>query len=216
MKHYVYYSYEEWGRGYLGVRSCDCDVELDSNYLGSYRDKDFCPTQKIVVAEFETRKEAVAAEILLHDFFDVAVNPKFANLSKATSTGFDKTGVKASKDTLLRMREAQLGKKHTEKTRQKLSEVHIGKTHTEETKKKMSESHTGRIFTEEHKRNISKVRTGVKRPELSEKLAGENNPSFGKKWYVNENGDSCLSHTLPGTGWRLGRKIKSNSFEQNK
>ncbi len=158
----------------------------------------------------------MAAEILLHDFFDVAVNSQFANLSKATSTGFDTTGVKASKETLLKMREAQLGKKHTEKTRQKLSEVHTGKTHSEETKKKMSEAHTGKIFTDEHRRNISKVRTGVKRPELSEKLAGENNPNFNKKWYVNENGDSRLSHTSPGPGWKPGRKMKSNNFEQNK
>ena len=55
--HYTYYSYEEWGRGYFGSRSCDCLPEEDINYFGSFKDKNFKPTQKIILKDdYETRK----------------------------------------------------------------------------------------------------------------------------------------------------------------
>ena len=31
--HYVYYSYEEYGRGYIGSRTCRCLPEEDINYF---------------------------------------------------------------------------------------------------------------------------------------------------------------------------------------
>ena len=46
--HYVYYSYEEFGRGYIGCRTCNCLPEED-DYLGSYHDETFSPTNKIVL-----------------------------------------------------------------------------------------------------------------------------------------------------------------------
>ena len=91
--HYVYHSYEEWGREYIGVRSCNCLPEEDTKYFGSFRDKTFFPTEKTILFVCETRKEAAEIEIELHDFFDVAVNPKFANQAKAVSTGFNTLGV---------------------------------------------------------------------------------------------------------------------------
>jgi len=49
MKHfYVYYSYEEYGRGYIGKRECKYLPEEDVNYFGSFKDKTFKPTQKII------------------------------------------------------------------------------------------------------------------------------------------------------------------------
>jgi len=97
--HYVYHSYEEWGREYIGVRSCDCLPEEDTKYFGSFCDKTFFPTEKTILFVCETREEAMEIEIKLHDFFDVAVNPQFANRSKQTSTKFDTTGVIASPRT---------------------------------------------------------------------------------------------------------------------
>lgn len=85
--HYVYYSYEEWGRGYIGKRSSSCAPD-DDPYLGSFSDKTFRPTQKIVLATFETSKEALEAEIVLHDFYEVHKNPHFANRAKQTSAKF--------------------------------------------------------------------------------------------------------------------------------
>jgi len=78
MHHYVYYSYEEWGRGYIGVRSCHCSPDQDI-YFGSYRDKTFSPTEKIIISEFESRQEAEKAEKTLQEFFSVVKNPHFAN-----------------------------------------------------------------------------------------------------------------------------------------
>ena len=87
--YYTYYSYEEWGRGYIGSRGCYCLPEEDINYFGSFRDKTFKPTQKIILkSDYATREGAYADEIILHDFYDVANNPHFANKSKLNSTKF--------------------------------------------------------------------------------------------------------------------------------
>jgi general stress protein YciG len=87
--HYVYYSYEEYGRGYFGSRTCRCLPEEDVRYFGSFRDKTFNPTQKIILkSDYDTRAEADADEILLHDYFEVDINPHFTNRSRQTSTKF--------------------------------------------------------------------------------------------------------------------------------
>jgi hypothetical protein len=87
--YYTYYSYEEWGRGYFGSRGCKCLPEEDVKYFGSYTDKTFKPTHKIILkSDYATREEAYADEIILHDYYDVANNPHFANQAKASSTKF--------------------------------------------------------------------------------------------------------------------------------
>jgi len=86
--YYTYYSYEEWGRGYIGSRGCKCLPEKDINYFGSFKDKSFRPTQKIILDIYKTREQALEAEVILHDFYDVANNPHFANRAKQTSTKF--------------------------------------------------------------------------------------------------------------------------------
>ena len=88
MNNYTYYSYEEYGRGYIGSRGCKCSVEEDVEYFGSFSDKTFKPTQKIILETFKTREEAYEAELLLHNFFEVDINSHFANKSKLTSSGF--------------------------------------------------------------------------------------------------------------------------------
>ena len=87
--HYVYYSYEEYGRGYIGSRSCKCLPEEDINYFGSFCDKTFKPTQKIILKDdYATREEAYADEIILQQYYKVAENPHFANRAYQTSTKF--------------------------------------------------------------------------------------------------------------------------------
>jgi hypothetical protein len=87
--YYTYYSYEEWGRGYFGSRGCKCLPEKDVRYFGSFKDKTFRPTQKIILKDdYVTREEAYTDEIILQDYYDVVNNPHFANQSKVTSTGF--------------------------------------------------------------------------------------------------------------------------------
>ncbi len=89
--HYVYYLVGSDSRLYIGVRSSTCKPSADK-YTGSYKDKSFKPVYKGILKEFSTRKQAVMYEIYLHNKWDVARNPLFANRAKQTSIGFDMTG----------------------------------------------------------------------------------------------------------------------------
>jgi hypothetical protein len=106
--YYTYYSYEEYGRGYIGSRKCECLPENDIGYFGSYTDKTFKPKQKIILAIYRTREEAIEAEILLHEFYDVSNNPHFANRARATSTGFYIEG-ESARENGKRIKELGLG-----------------------------------------------------------------------------------------------------------
>lgn len=87
--YYTYYSYEEWGRGYIGSRGCKCLPEEDVNYFGSSKDKTFKPTQKIILSsDYATREDAYADEIILQQYYKVVENPHFANKAYQTSTKF--------------------------------------------------------------------------------------------------------------------------------
>lgn len=89
MKHfYVYYSYEEYGKGYIGSRVSKLPPHEDINYFGSFSDKNFKPTQKIILEVFSTKEEALDAERNLHKFYDVKNNSHFANRSNLTTTCF--------------------------------------------------------------------------------------------------------------------------------
>jgi hypothetical protein len=95
MFYYTYYSYEEWGRGYIGAKPSGCEcLPQEDPYLGSFYDKTFKPTHKIVLGVYASPEECLEAEIKLHRFFDVDINPHFANQAKQTSTGFIARGGK--------------------------------------------------------------------------------------------------------------------------
>jgi hypothetical protein len=83
--HYTYYSYEEFGRGYIGSRSSKLPPEEDP-YMGSFTDKSFKPATKIILSFHGTRQDAYEAEVILHDFFSVDENPAFVNMVKASTT----------------------------------------------------------------------------------------------------------------------------------
>ena len=197
--HYTYYSYEEWGMGYFGSRSCDCLPEEDINYFGSFRDKNFHPTQKIILKDdYQTREETIVDEIILHQFYEVGKNPHFANRAKQTSKKFifyDMVGEKNpfygkehSQETkeLLKQRTTEtwknqphpwIGKKHSEETKQKLKEKNKGQVpwnkgipRTEEEKMKMRMSHK-----EWHKNNVV-WNKGIPRTPEEKKNMSENHP----------------------------------------
>jgi hypothetical protein len=56
--------------------------------MGSFTDKSFKPTGKIVLATFDSVEEAIAAEVVLHNYYKVECNPHFANRSRQTSSKF--------------------------------------------------------------------------------------------------------------------------------
>ena len=127
--------------------------EEDTEYFGSFYDKTFNPTGKIIIFTGETRQEVAEIEIELHDFFDVAVNPQFANQAKATSTKFDTTGVPK-----------------TGEHKRKISAANTGKTRTENWKKAMSGGNHPQFGV---------PRTEEWKKAESERKSGENNPRFG-------------------------------------
>lgn len=132
---YTYRSFEEFdgGRSYIGYRKCPAGEtpETDS-YLGSYRDKTFTPTAKEILGIYDSKEEALRAEITLHKKFDVARNPHFANKATQTSTKF--CIIKHSEDTRRRMSEARKGENHPL----------YGKSLSNETKRKISEALKGK------------------------------------------------------------------------
>lgn len=88
---YVYYSYEQWGRGYIGYRGCEYEKGYTPEtepYWGTYSNKTFKPTEKIILFQNLTQEEALEIEIYLHNFYDIDRNDHFANKAKQTSTGF--------------------------------------------------------------------------------------------------------------------------------
>jgi hypothetical protein len=129
--HYTYYSYEEWGRGYFGSRTCKCLPKEDIKYFGSFRDNTFNPTQKIILKDdYDTREEAYADEIILQEYYKVVENPHFANRAYQTSIGFSTQGTKHSNERLLQLKERfsginnpMYGKTHSHLVKQKLSNM---------------------------------------------------------------------------------------------
>ncbi len=161
--HYTYYSYEEYGRGYFGSRTCKCLPEDDIKYFGSFKDKIFKPTQKIILKnDYSTREEAYADEIILQRYYKVVENPHFANRSYQTSTGFSRKG----------MIPCNKGKKMSEQQKYKLSDSCKGRKLSEETKEKISKAFKGRELSESHKRKIGESNKGKPRqtPEGMERL----------------------------------------------
>ena len=92
-------------RLYIGVRSCSCEVKLDTSYFSSSKlvrelinsGESF---RKRVLRVFATREEAVAFEVELHSKFKVASNPDFLNRANQTSIGWDTSGTTRSKDAV--------------------------------------------------------------------------------------------------------------------
>jgi len=191
--HYVYYSYEDFGRGYIGCRTCECLPEED-DYLGSYTDETFNPTNKIILETFSTREEALQAEVDLHKFYQVDKNPHFANKAKQKTTGFYYAEKKFGEENPFYQ------KQHTEQTRDKISQIgkenkgwvdrrrtyqgennpFYGKTHSKETKELLKEKTTETWKNQPHPW-IGRKHSEESKAKFREINAGENNPNFGKK-----------------------------------
>lgn len=200
---YVYYSYEEYGRGYIGKRECNCLPEEDVNYFGSFKDKFFRPTQKIILETFNTVEEALEAECALHDFYEVDKNPHFANKAKQTSKKF----------YYIAPIEKMLGENNPAKrseVRKKLSSIAKNRKASEETRRKMSEAHKGKIspkgmlgkkLTEDQKQKIRDLKVArdnkiwiIKDPE------GKIHTTNNLKYFCELNNltDSAIHHVISG------------------
>jgi hypothetical protein len=186
--HYVYYSYEDFGRGYIGSRTCDCLPEEDK-YFGSFYDRTFNPTNKIILEVFDTREEALDAEIKLHQFYDIARNSHFANQSKQTSTGFSAEGVVRSDEYKQKMSESmkkrEYQKEWVEKAKQNRRSFDgeqnpfYQKTHKQETRERISNT-LNEYFQNNTHPFEGKKHSEESKKKMSESRKGEKNYFYGK------------------------------------
>jgi len=205
MKHfYVYYSYEEYGRGYIGKRECYCLPEEDVKYFGSYRDKTFYPTQKIILETFDTLEDALEAECVLHDFYKIDKNLHFANKAKQTSKKF----------YYINPSENMIGENNPAKrpeVREKLSASAKNRRASEETKRKMSEAHKGRVSP---KGMLGKKLTQEQREQIRERKVARDNKTWiikdpeGKTYTISNLKYFCEQNNLTDSAMRLVIKGK--------
>jgi hypothetical protein len=222
--HYVYYSWEQWGRGYIGVRSCKCLPEEDKTYFGSFRDKTFFPTEKIILGVFESREEANQVEIKLHDFFNVGINPNFANRAKHKSSGFCVFGIPKSEEHKKKIGKANSqrlkgkpstfkGKKHSEESLQKIRESLRGRVLSEEHKEKLRIASTGRNLSEESRLKVSKVNKGRTSPMKGKKTSDETRRKQSKvkkgKTFSEEHKNNLSKAHKGQIPWNKGKSLKS-------
>jgi hypothetical protein len=213
MYHYVYYSYEEWDRGYIGRRKSSCVPEEDSDYFGSFSDPLFKPNQKIILGVFNSLEEASEAEVLLHNFFKVDKNPHFANVAKQGSKKFyyDCTG-KENPGSSAKRRELNLTDNPMKRpeTVRKLKE----KINSPECRERKIKALKISRNTPESRRKSKEAslrqwaEPGVKE-SFSERRKGKGNPCHGRKWVTNGEDNIYLGQfdEIP-CGYQPGRTVK--------
>lgn len=171
--YYTYYSYEEYGRGYIGSRTCKCLPEKDIKYFGSFSDKSFKPTQKIILKDdYITREEAYIDEIILQEQYKVVENLHFSNRAYQTTEKFfycpTKNSFKKrkpmSEEQKIKLSNIAKGRKMSEETKIKIGNAIRGKKRSNDTKKRMSDAAKTRIYSEEilelRRKNISENTKG--------------------------------------------------------
>ena len=189
---YVYYSYEEYGRGYIGKRECKCLPEEDISYFGSFHDKTFRPTQKIILETFDTVEEALEAECSLHNFYEIDKNSHFANRAKQTSTGFyyNKGPGKEANKKRSELMKTEYNPMSNPEYRENARINIIKALNKPEVRKRKIESakisHNRPEIIEKHRQVAIKSHQNIetKRKHIEAKL-GEKNPCYGKRWITN-------------------------------
>jgi hypothetical protein len=204
MKYYVYYSYEEWGRGYIGSKPSGSMDPDNDGYFGSFSDPDFNPTEKIILGVYGTPEECLEAEVVLHRLFEVDRNPHFANKAKQTSSGFfyDASGTKNEGSSKART-EANLTNNPMKNPQsvQKMLDSRMNSDWYEN----YLESRRSESSREKSRVSALNQWTNEAREAMSERRRGNGNPCFGKKWWVNSNGETFYQSESPGPDWQRGR-----------
>ena len=204
MYHYTYMSIDPVdGRRYIGSRSCKCLPKEDTKYFGSYKDKSFKPQEKIILKTFSSREEAFKHEIYLHFVLDVAVNKKFANRARVTTTGFTWAGQHHSKETIEKLRIA--GRNISPETKEKikignqnkkLSLWHLerlrlantGRKHSPETKEKIRQKALGRKISVQARQKIGVSNKGkwINRTDQSKALILKNKKTGEVRYFASQ------------------------------
>jgi hypothetical protein len=205
---------------YIGSTSIE---NINKGYHGSVKSKKYKEIWKSelknnsnlfktkILTTHNTREEALEKEKFFHQKLDVVKSPLYVNRAIASKNGC--FGVSFyGKD------HHNYGKKLTYEAKRLLSEkcsgannYFYGKHLSDDHKMKISKSRrlAGKCIGEENPM-YGKTHTEEARKNISLKVSGENNGSYGRKWYYNpETLESikCLPEDKP-ENYVLGRKMK--------
>jgi len=204
MYHFLYDSFEEFpgGRDYIGAHSTE---DLYDGYLGSFSDKSFKPTGKIIISFYPNRETLLKAEQNFQKLLNVVEDPQYANRSYQTSVGFSTMGAKFP------------GKNTGSEWSEEAKEKRRGKGNPNFGKGK---SGTPTNLTPEGRLAMREKKLGKNNPMYGK--SGELSPTYGrvkstvevesrrekmkqKRWFVNPNGETKMFDTQPQGEWRPGR-----------
>ncbi len=87
-----------------------------------------------------------------------------------------------------------------------MSQSRKGRSFSQEHKQKIADSRRGKPRSDETKKKLSEANKGEKHPHYGK--VGELSHQYGKKWWVNAEGQTCYEIEPPGQGWQNGRKWK--------
>jgi hypothetical protein len=221
--HILYVSFEEGpeGRSYIGAHSTD---NIYDGYLGSFVDKSFNPSNRIIIGYYKSRDVLLKAEEMFQKSFNVVSDNHYANQSIQHGSGFTY---------------GFLGKSHTNEFRKALVEKNRKRVHTpemraaqsqrsliwwgnlseksrEEWAAQSSSQWKGVPKSESHKHKIGKAQLGDKNhrygkkdsPETKEKKSIQ---SKGRRWVNNGEKEKMIKPGEPiPEGYCFGRKPKNS------
>ena len=110
-------------------------------------------------------------------------------------------------ETAQKIAKIKTGKPRDEQTRQKISESLKGRKDTPEVKQRKSQALKGKPKSQTHRENISKAKSGEKHPAFGK--TGKESWNYGRKFYVNCEGEVKFLLEHPGEGWQPGRVWKT-------
>jgi len=216
MFHTVYLSFEDGkvGRDYIGKHSSENPYD---EYLGSYKDKSFAPTGKIILEYAKTEEGAVEAEVRWQRVFLVAEDPQFANQSYQTNKKFVLTVKGEGHPNTGRMRPdvtiRNLEDNPVYRPEVKNNRDQINQKISETTKKALADPETKRKHIEANRRiaqnlrgdpeHSNKMREVGSRPDVIKK---KSKAIKGRSWFVNIQGETIMEWNSPGPEWQNGRK----------
>ncbi len=136
------------------------------------------------------------------------------NLNQFADRGPDRTGQKQPPD---------FGPRHAEKMRGRKNPEHSewmrknAPSRRPEVREKIRQSRKGMAVPQVVKDKISATLTGTSwgnhteeyKAHMSEKHSGCNNPAYGKKHWINEQGERRFQSESPGPEWQNGRKWRT-------
>lgn len=153
---------------YVGVRSCDCEIEKDK-YMGSssvwtklYVKEHRAVLKKEIIAVFDSRKEANANEVILLKKYQndaLCINKYFDYTPDLTGT--KQTPEWIEKRKRFGEKNGMYGKHHSEETKKRISKSLKGRVVSAETRKKIGDFHRGKIVSQETRDLQSKVQSST-------------------------------------------------------